>query len=339
VNAGGLIGLFLAATVVLASPAGAGTLTTADIVARTGAAALSCMRWMPVGLCFWLDCGFFGCSVKVSLKVGHYHPDLVVSTYNELGGNPWLEIRETLGLAQEAAASGLLGALLSVPPGSTGNRTEGSVRQEKNLVFRETDAIGHPVGSLSSLVEGLGLLCRSQSLPFLPYFQSALDALAWRFEVPEIFYPASLIPGLREIGTWPLQAWGSVHPRTGWVTQAEEPKAAAVTAQRAGDIVTRVAQPHVYLPLTGPSTSSQRVWRPGPLIEKNHRTGTWQMLSPLAETTCSVFGANDLGPLAGWSADRVDAGGDYAWTLWRPYRCCRRRGLFLFDIDWIAYPP
>ena len=60
-------------------------------------------------------CSWTGCSVRTSIKVGHYNPDLVVSTYNELGGNPWTEIRATLGLAQKTAATGLLGALLPVP--------------------------------------------------------------------------------------------------------------------------------------------------------------------------------------------------------------------------------
>ena len=145
--------------------------------------------------------------------------------------------------------TGLLGALLPVPVDSAGNRTEGtSERDHQNLVYRETDAIGHPLSSLSGLVAGVGLLCPSETTSFFPYFQSGLDALSWRQEVPEIFYPASLIPGLREMGTWPLQTWGGVYPRTGWTTQAEEPKAAAINAQRAGDIVTRTGQPHVYVP-------------------------------------------------------------------------------------------
>jgi integrating conjugative element protein (TIGR03756 family) len=300
------------------------------------------MRWMPVGMCFWLRCSSTGCRVRTALKVGHYNPDLVVSAYNELGGNPWAEIRATLGLAQRAAASGLLGALLPVPIDSAGNRTEGTGdrRDHRNLVFRETDAIGHPLSSLSGVVTGAGLLCESQTTSFVPYFQSGLDALSWRQEIPEIFYPASWIPGLREVGTWPLQTWGSVHPRTGWSTQAEEPKAAAMNAQRAGDIVTRAEQPHVYIPLTGPSSGSQRVWPPGPLVEKDARTGTWQMLAPRPETSCDVFGTNDLVGLAGWGGGRVDSAGDYAWNLWRPYQCCSRRGQwFLFDINWIAYPP
>lgn len=348
----------------------AGTITTPQIITQTTAGALTCMRWMPVGLCFWLRCSWRGCRVRTSIKVGHYNPDLVVSAYNELGGNPWAEIRATLGLAQKTAATGLLGTLLPVPVESAGNRTEGSSqhRDHKNLVFRETDAIGHPMGSLSGVAAGVGLLCRSQTRPFFPYFQSGLDGLSWRQEVPEIFYPASWIPGLREIGTWPLQTWGGVYPRTGWTTQAEEPKAAAINAQRAGDVVTRAAQPHVYVPLSGATYmhndririidnwvddglgsfinqwfalfSGQRVWPPGPLVEKNHRTGTWQMLVPEPESSCNVFGTNDLASVNGWGGGRVDSAGDYAWNLWRPYKCCRRRGQwFLFDIDWIAYPP
>jgi integrating conjugative element protein (TIGR03756 family) len=265
---------------------------------------------------------------------------LVVSSYNELGGNPWVEIRATLGLAQKTAAAGLLGSLLPVPIDSAGNRTEGSSeRDHKNLVYRETDAIGHPLSSLSGLVSGVGLLCPSQTTSFFPYFQSGIDALSWRQEVPEIFYPASFIPGLRELGSWPLQTWGGVYPRTGWTTQAEEPKAAAINAQRAGDIVTRTGQPHVYVPVTG-SSGFGKVWPPGPLVERDRRTGTWQMLVPRTESSCNVFGTNDLASLTGWGGGRVDSAGDYVWNLWRPYKCCQRRGQwFLFSIDWMAYPP
>ena len=111
----------------IAPTAQAGFTTTAQIVAQTTAGVPTCMRWMPIGLCFWLRCSWSGCEVRTSLKVGHYNPDLVVSVYNELGANPWLEIRATLGLAQKAAASGLLGALLPIPVDSAGNRTEGSL--------------------------------------------------------------------------------------------------------------------------------------------------------------------------------------------------------------------
>ena len=140
-------------TVLLPVSGYTGTITTPGIMTQTTAGALSCMQWMPIGTCFWLRCSFSGCSVRTSIKVGHYNPDLVVSTYNELGGNPWAEIRATLGLAQRAAATGLLGALLPVPIDSAGNRTEGtSARDHSNLIYRETDAIGHPLSALSGLL-------------------------------------------------------------------------------------------------------------------------------------------------------------------------------------------
>ena len=63
------------------------------------------------------------------------------------------------------------------------------------------------------------------------------------------------------------------------------------------------------------------------------------MLVPSTETDCGVFGSNDLTSLTGWGGGKVDGAGDYVWNLWRPYKCCQRRGSFLFDIDWVSYPP
>lgn len=324
----------------LSMPSSAASIRTAEIVAHTSEASFVCMQWRAVGLCFWLRCDLFGCDVESSLKVGHYNPDLVVSSYNELGENPWQEIRAVLGVAQATAAKTALGNLTDVVPGGAGNRSEGSRhRDHKNLVFRETDAIGHP--GLAVALPGLpaALRCTSQARAFVPYFQSAIDALAWRSTVPESLYPASLLPGLREVGHWPLATWGSVYPRTGWTIQPEEPKAAALTAQRAGDVVTRQRQPHLYRPLTDAPVEAQRVWAPGALIEGEATTGTWQMLTPVTDRDCQVFGLDDL-DINSWANGRVDEGGDYAWNLWRPYQCCQRRGQwFIGDINWMEYPP
>lgn len=317
----------------------AADIRTTEIVEQTVDATFACMQWTPVGLCFWLRCSWVECSVETSLKVGHYNPDFVVSSYNELGQNPWQEIQTLIGDAQAAAANGILGQLAPIPVASAGNRTEGTQdrREHKNLIFRETDVIGHPLQLFSGAAPQT--LCTSQAEPFVPYFLSALDAASWRNAIPELFYPASLVPGMRELGNWPLQTWGPVYPRTGWVTQADEPKAAALTAQRAGDIVSRGHQPHVYRALSEPSSAEQQIWPPGPLLESDARTGTWQMLAPRRDSECAVFGINDLNSATGWGGGRVDTSGDYVWNLWRPYQCCERAGqFFLFDINWIDYP-
>src|SRR5690606_10498638 len=114
----------------------------------------------------------------------------------------------------------------------------------------------------------------------------------------------------------------------------------ALNAQRAGDIVTRLEQPHVYVPLTASGSLDQQVWPPGPLAETDPTTGTWQMLLPVADSGCEVFGVNDLASVSGWGGGRVDPEGDYVWNLWRPYQCCERAGeVFLLSIDWLPYPP
>ena len=143
--------LFLALAMAWAATGTAGSISTSQIITRTTQAAFSCMQWMPIGTCFWLRCSWNGCKVKSSLKVGHYNPDLVVASYNELGGNPWNEIRATLGLAQKTAAASLLGSLLGIRAGSAGNRTEGRLRTHSNLIFREADAIGAAVSGFCTM--------------------------------------------------------------------------------------------------------------------------------------------------------------------------------------------
>ena len=70
-----------------------------------------------------------------------------------------------------------------------------------------------------------------------------------------------------------------------------------------------------------------------PKAESILGTGMSQNLSRGRRHAC------DLASLAGWGGGRVDSEGDYVWNLWRPYKCCQRKGQwFLFDIDWIAYP-
>ena len=62
------------------------------------------------------------------------------------------------------------------------------------------------------------------------------------------------------------------------------------------------------------------------------------MLLPKTESTCKVFGTNDLASFTGWGGGRVDAQATMPEPL-APYSCCRDRGIFLFNVDWINYPP
>ncbi|TCV62182.1 TIGR03756 family integrating conjugative element protein [Pseudomonas fluorescens] len=269
-----------------------------------------CLEYRVVGICFWLLCTPFGCTVKTSTKVRHFIPELVVSSYATTGANPWTEMA-----ALSSPISGAEGG---------GNLITPNTQRDNLPRFKNVDGIGHPGGwATTRLASQSGYACVSGATAFLPYYLSTLDSLAWRQGIPESLYPESLVPGIREIGRQLAgNMWGNVYPRQGFLVQPDDFKAAAVMAQRAGDFITRYWQPHVYLPLT--PAPRDGYWPPGPIVENDASTHKWQLLSPLVQPTCAIF-----------PSDSVQSGdGGYAWSLWRPYSCCKREGqTFLFSID------
>ncbi|EAP0853343.1 TIGR03756 family integrating conjugative element protein [Salmonella enterica subsp. enterica serovar Oranienburg] len=302
-------------------PAVNAAINTATIVASSPSP--SCISWRVSGICYWLLCTPFGCTVKTSIKVTHFIPETVVSVYQDKGKNPWTEMALVSGTSGgvENAISGAL-AGLSAGGGESVSKVPG--QRSLHTRFKYADAIGHPA---TSLIGGQipGYSCNSAATPLLPYFLSTLDTLVWRTGVPELAYPEALIPGKREVGNQASQnMWGNVYPRSGFITQQDDYKAGAVIAQRVADIITRSGQVHVYQPLVG--HRSPGYWPPEPVSEntgtKNHK---WQRLSPALSQSCAVF--PDTG---GYVAED----GNYAWALWQPYSCCKRRGqTFLYSTD------
>lgn len=289
----------------LASTTAALALDTSAIVASV--ASPDCLQYRVVGICYWLYCTLGGCSVRTSLKVRHYVPDAVVASYSNTGENPWHALR-ALSPATAMARSG-------------GAGTSAEVHENNLALFKNADVIGHPgAAALAQYADQFGYTCGGAGTPFKPYLLSTLDTLAWRYGVPERAYPEAVSPGLREIGSRAqAKLWGTVYPRTGFVHQADDYKGAAVIAQRAGDIVTREGQPHVYQPLR--AQPQPGYWPAGPLKEGDAQTGRWQPLAPRLSSTCVVFPHDQAEPQA--------PQGDYAWALWRPYACCERQGQVL----------
>lgn len=302
---------------VLAQP----TINLAQIMART--VSLQCLDYRVSGVCVWLDCGPFGCSVVAVPRISHRIPDVIVSAYHETGENPWVEIRPLVRALQGPLEGGLT--------------AEAVARQHTNLRFKNVDAIGHPiVAALGTEFAQTGLVCPSSAVPMEPYFVSTLDTIAWRFGVPEMLFPEALLPGLREISgaLAPLGTWGSLYPRSGFLIQAHDYKAAAVTAQRAANVITQRDQPHVYRPVVVDPRDGY--WPPGEAVENDPETAVWQEVFPEPTDTCHVFAEiDDRGAgLADPYAERLSEHGDYVWNLWRPYACCEAAGdVLLFSID------
>lgn len=304
---------------VASAPATVSAINTASIIAS--AITQDCISWRVSGICYWLMCTPFGCSVKTSVKVTHFIPEVVVSTYTGPGGNPWNE------MAFMSGASGSVdNVLTSGAPAGGGNSGDIKVpgQRKSNIKFKYADAIGHPA---TSIIGGSipGYSCNSAATPFNPYFLSTLDSLVWRSGLPESLYPEALVPGQRELGSQAsANMWGNLYPRSGFVSQADDDKASAVVAQRVADIITRSGQPHVYQVLKGSRKAGY--WPPG---EVKENTGTanhkWQRLAPTLSASCAVFPDG---------AHPVAQDGNEAYALWQPYSCCKRRGqTFLYSTN------
>ena len=288
-----------------ASESGQSSLNTASIMASS--ASTSCLDYKVVGTCFWLFCTKFGCKIRTSTKIKHYIPEVVVSSYNHQAQNPWVEMN-------------------FLSNGVKGGDYQSPHKDYTQATFKNVDVIGHPQGAISQMLNSTGYYCKSQTTPFVPYYLSGLDFLAWRFGVPEMVYPEALIPGMREIRA-NGDTWGNIYPRAGTVTQVHDYKASAVTAHRVADVVTNTFQPHVYIPIAQKDNQSNGEWFPPPVKEGDAKTHKWQQLHPVTSQSCAIFPDNPPSMLS--------ENGSYAWALWRPYKCCKKRGqTFLYSIDW-----
>ncbi|OCG64114.1 integrating conjugative element protein [Gilliamella sp. wkB18] len=276
----------------------------------------SCIEYKTVGTCFWLFCTYGGCKVRTSVKVKHYIPDVVVSTYAEPFKNPWKEINSITSLASGLVGSNVQGG------GDTNNR---QANNRTKVRFKDVQAIGHPGGALfSQMLSGMGYYCNNGVTPMFPYFVSELDFIAWRLALIESSYPEALVPGMREVGNQDgANMWGNIYPRAGAVTQNDDYKAGAVAVQRGADVLTNSNSFHISQNYT--KSKSDGFWPPDP-VKENSSNHKWQQLAPNLKMYCGIF------PILN---DTPSVDGAYAFALWRPYKCCKRRGQkFLYSIDY-----
>ena len=274
-------------------------------LAHSAVVSPACLQFAVVGVCIWIIC-YYTCNVSVTLKLGHFNPEAVVEVTNPQG----------------------------VDRVEDPQRIDTHNRNHNNLISQDAAVIGHPLTGR--------IYCPSHSTAGEFYFISRLDIPSWRWGGLDTFTLGAFVPGVHEIGAWPLNTWGALYPRTGWTTQSSAPKSAGVIAQRAGDIVTRSGEPHLYNPISGGKIfvkDKKFTWAPlKGLTENTNRYGWFQPTFPNIEPHCVVMGKNDLVSLTDWGGGRVSASGDYAYTLYRPYTCCDIKEGFLIDITFAPFP-
>jgi integrating conjugative element protein (TIGR03756 family) len=288
-------------------------INTIDLVKAVISGTSHCLHYRITGACFWLDCDWSGCDINTTLKVDHYVPDSVVTVFHKYSSNPWVYANDVIDPVAQKAGQTEIHAEDHVDMG-TGDHSVDSRRDNDNR-FKEVDVIGNP----AAWALHWGVLIPSQATSYFPYYSSMADAIPWRSGVLEILYPGALIPGKREMGNFPYNVWGNIFPRTGFIDQPADAKAAAVIAQRAVDIATNSGQPHFYHKL--PQDCGTHCSIDG--TRENNDDTRFQMIYPKSEDKCVVFGENDTFSPMPWHGGDVDKSkGNYAWLMWRHYHGC-----------------
>lgn len=289
-----------------------------------------CLEYCYTGVCIWVICDVYGnCDWETSEKVGHTTPDFVVSSYRHPGKNPWTEAKSAYGELAESAAQEITSSFIPEMVGGGMNwsdhnlkdhteRPEERREDQRQLWFKEVAVIGNPaIDEHREIIESASLhACPVDFDEFEPYFQSEFDAIAWRgFSAQTMLRYESWLPGAREIGKSAIFSWGSVHPRVGQVTGTEGPKAAAVAAQRAIDIVTREDQMRVY------NYPYDFVYPPNYRDPSNEATDKWLMVHPAKEHQCVTFGQdNDYAVID--DGARNSESENYGYIYWPFVECC-----------------
>jgi integrating conjugative element protein (TIGR03756 family) len=288
-------------------------------LAARSLACTNCLDWSLIGTCTWLECKFLKCKVVTTPKVKHFIPDAVVATYSSKF--PISDIRRVM-------------PTFNVTPGTISHPNDDA---DTGARYKHASVFGNPalVGYKALNTAG-GWMCESVvKRPWVMYFHSEIDP-QWKMPLIEMLNPQALV-GLPKInGALPLSSWGQVYPRTGWQVHSYDAINGAVAAHRAADIVTGGISLHVATQLG--SDCGQKCWPPGRVKANDADTHKFQSLFPIYEKSARPFG----GDPAAWANASIRPGSvrpgrdkyneqAYAYALWRPYRCCQKRGSFLFD--------
>src|SRR5690625_3766976 len=161
----GLLGISL----IMAVTSHAKELNGAEITQAT-MSCTECIDWRFSGICFWLKCTWFSCDIETSIRVSHWIPDLVVTSYSG-GDSPFSEMQ----------------SLNSDNPSVISHQT--TDHGDTNADFKKVDVIGNPaILVFDSMADSSDYFCESCATPYMPYFISDFDRQIGRASCRERVY-------------------------------------------------------------------------------------------------------------------------------------------------------
>ncbi|WP_119327769.1 TraU family protein [Cysteiniphilum halobium] len=291
----------------------------------------SLSQWRYLGLCYWQQ----GYWVVTTNEMEYWKPDLVVSSFNTLGTNPWV-VANLADKAMYQAANAGAGTFQTVKTKLSEGQITGSTPSQNqgiNMIDRVVDVYGIP-----SFSYGLYQLNNATSA-MTPYYNSFMD-LPNRYGLAEKLKYQTYNPFSNYIGASFTNKWGYEFPRSMSVQIDNTYMASAMAAQRAVDITTNSSPLHIYQSVSnscGINCAVTNVIEQDPDSKQTHEI--WQEVYPnnkvirIGEKDKSEGTANRLG-----KADDAKGHGNYVYVVWRHYKgCVQTAGEFLFAM--VMVPP
>ncbi|MCD9553410.1 hypothetical protein GLP31_13060 [Photobacterium carnosum] len=291
---------------------------------------LQCVDWKITGGCIWLKFEVFSVSVKTSLKVSHYSPDAIVEVFHNINDTPTSYAK----LNNKVAKS--LGNSLFSKVALKGNKMNNNDSEGDG--FHDVHVMGNPLITLHDSIIGtmynqIGY-CDSGATPFKTYMHSFTD-IEWRLGIWETVnafrYAYMSITDkasvqVNDYGANPAGAlWGSLYPRIGRTENPSPFIGAAISALRAGVLVTTSSGIHTVMKM-GRSTDGKQFFD----NKVDLQNGKWKVLLPkkFAGEQCTTMPFSGVSNYAGTNEPKTDSR-NYVFQMWRKYVCCERKGAYI----------
>ena len=312
-----------------------GTISTLGIAWDSSRHVFDYSHFGVIGTCVWLDHGAFGIPyLAFTLELDEYLPDMVVTSFNEEGDDPWDAARITLDKASYTAGNI---ASKSITGYSLGNgkasEDNDSHEQANSLITKYVDVVGNP----DPLKYFPFLSLRLDTTSFFPYYSSATDTPG-RLGVAEVLrFTKNINLFDYYIGSGFTNKWGYEFPRSMTSNTTNDYEASIMAALRAADIVTNNNTLHI-VKSTGDSCGTNCAVA-NVIEEQNDKHEIWEEVYPidrhiqLGQDASAIPPAHYLG-----EADEKAGNGNYVFLVWRHYRgCIQHSGKFLWAM--VNVPP
>lgn len=273
-----------------------------------------------IGTCVWLDTHgpFHIPYLAFTPELDEYLPDLVVTSFNEAGDDPWDAPRLTLDKASYAAGNAAARATTGFSLGNGQIEVANNATQHGNgIITKYVDVIGNPY----PLAYFPFLSLRLDTAPFMPYYSSAMDTPG-RLGLAEAWRVVKNMNLFRYyIGQSFVNKWGYEFPRNMTSVTTNDYEASVMAALRAADIVTNVNALHVVKSTSdscGVNCAVASVKE-----ELTNQNEIWQEVYPhdhLIQLGASAVHV-PIGHMLG-GADEHAGHGNYVFVVWRHYRGC-----------------